>query len=95
MFRQYYLQRYSLTQIASDEENVHCTKGGRDFYSHLIFLISIITESCTQHLLKALSVLHTKAIREGWRKNCYDIVLKIISWFGWVWFFCFVLFCFF
>lgn len=48
----------------SDEENAQCTKGGRDFYSVLIFLISVITKNCTQHLLKALSILHIKTMWE-------------------------------
>lgn len=69
MFRQYFLQCYSLSHIASDAGSVQCTKGGRDFYSDLIFLISIITESCIQHLLKPLSILHTKTMRESWEKK--------------------------
>lgn len=74
-------QCYSLPHIASDEENVQCAEGGRDFYSDLIFLINII---CTQHMFKSLSILHTKTMRESWNKNGHDIVLKVISWFGFV-----------
>lgn len=52
----------------SDEENAECTKGGRDFYSILTFLISVITKSCAQHLLKALNILHIKTMWEDWKR---------------------------
>lgn len=54
----------------SDEENAQCTKGGRDFYSILIFLIRVITKTCAQHLLKALNILHIKTMQEDWKKTC-------------------------
>lgn len=49
----------------SDEENAQCTKGGRDFYFILIFLISIITKRCSRYLLKGLNILHIKTMQEN------------------------------
>lgn len=64
VFMQYFLQCYS--QIQKKKVSSALREAG--IYSVLIFLISVITKSCAQNLLKALNILHIKSIEEDWKK---------------------------